>query len=132
MGPATTGAELERIVSAHYNDLSTINKQIKEQKQMYKDAIANDAEYKDKAEQIKAAKKELKAIEKKIVNENDGVKAIMMKLKELSSSKKDTQLALFDYLDMYKKETQNGMIEINGELKRIIEVKKFKLIKDKA
>lgn len=127
-----TGIETEAIIQTHYNDISTIAQQIRDKKQMYKDALANDAEYREKAEEIKKAKKELKAIEQKLIKENDGIQAVMMKLKELSEQKKDLQLALFTYIDMYKRETNNEMIPINGELFKMVEIKKFKLLKDKA
>lgn len=114
-------------VKSFYSDTEILKRKIKEQNQMLKDAYENDAEYQKINEEIKKLKRQQKGIKDKIEQE-PAVALIKSKVAGLKENLKDTQQGLFDHLETWIDQTGNRMIEINGDLKRI--VTKYSFTKD--
>ena len=112
--------QLETMINGYLMDLEKLQQQVKEQGQMLKDGLENDAEYAACLEKAKTVNKEKKPIQDKLMQE-PSLALLNSKVKDLKEEAKDVQQGLSDYLQQYFQ--QSGLRQItgtDGEIREIV------------
>ena len=112
--------QLETMINGYLMDLEKLQQQVKEQGQMLKDGLENDAEYAACLEKAKTVNKEKKTIQDKLMQE-PSLALLNSKVKDLKEEVKDVQQGLSDYLQQYFQ--QSGLRQItgtDGEIREIV------------
>lgn len=121
--------QLENIINGYLGDLEKFQQELKEQSQMFRDALENDAEYAAIVAKAREVSKEKKARQDKLIQE-PSLALVDSKIKDIKVDVKDTQQALSDYLQQYYE--QSGLRQItgiDGEIRDIVTT--VKLVKKK-
>lgn len=121
--------QLENIINGYLGDLEKFQQELKEQSQMFRDALENDAEYATIVAKAREVSKEKKARQDKLIQE-PSLALVDSKIKDIKADVKDTQQALSDYLQQYYE--QSGLRQItgtDGEIRDIVTT--VKLVKKK-
>ncbi|MDP4011713.1 MAG: hypothetical protein Q8P72_05830 [Candidatus Roizmanbacteria bacterium] len=111
---------LENLINSHLADLEIVQKSLKEQNVMLKDAFENDAEYSEVQEKSNEIQKLKKTVKDRII-EDPSVALLSDKVADLRAEVKETQIALSDYLSQYFQES--GLRQItgtDGEIREIV------------
>ncbi len=126
---ATQVLQLENMINGFMADIQKLQQQVKEQGQMYKDALENDADYSNVLAKGREVAKEKKRIQEKLTQE-PSLQVLDTKIKDLKSELKEAQDALSHYLVQYFE--QSGLRQITGADGEIHEiVTTVKLVKKK-
>lgn len=111
---------LENLINSHLADLEIVQKSLKEQNAMLKDAFENDAEYLEIQEKSNEIQKLKKTVKDRII-QDPSVALLDDKVADLRAEVKETQIALSDYLSQYFQES--GLRQItgtDGEIREIV------------
>ncbi len=113
--PADTQAvnflHLENIINGYLGDLERLQREMKEQSQMFRDTLENDAEYAAVVAKGREITREKKTIQDKLI-QDPALALVESKIRDLKSEVKETQQALSDYLQQYYE--QSGLRQITG------------------
>lgn len=121
--------QLENIINGYLGDLERLQQEYKEQNQMFRDALENDAEYAACVAKAREISKEKKTIQDKLIQE-PALALVESKVRDIKSEVKETQQALSDYLQQYYE--LSGLRQItgtDGEIRDIVTT--VKLVKKK-
>lgn len=121
--------QLENIINGYLGDLERLQQELKEQSQMFRDALENDAEYAAVVGKAREISKEKKTIQDKLI-QDPALALVDSKVKDIKGEVKETQQALSDYLQQYYE--QSGLRQItgtDGEIRDIVTT--VKLVKKK-
>lgn len=114
------------LIKRYMGDIEKTKAQLKEQKQMYKDAFEGDKEYHDENEKVKEINRKKKAIQDRLVK-TPAMEAVTSKVKNLTEELKDMQVALSGYIQEHIRQTGQTMIEGNdGEMYEMVPVYKLR------
>ncbi len=121
--------QLENIINGYLGDLERLQQEYKEQSQMFRDALENDAEYAACVTKARDISKEKKTISDKLI-QDPALALVESKVRDIKSEVKDAQQALSDYLQQYYE--LSGLRQItgtDGEIRDIVTI--VKLVKKK-
>lgn len=127
--PVSTLLHLEQMIHGYLSDVERLRKQLKSQKEMFKQSFEQDKDFNEVSEKQKEVKRAHNEVKQRIAR-TDGVSAVKTKIEELQSEMKDVQQALSDYLNRYSQLTQaTSFTGPDGEVLTI--VRTAKLVKKK-
>ena len=122
--------QIDYLVKQLSADVDKLGGQIKEQRQMVKDALVSDSRYQELSERINDFNKQRQSIQKELSN-NEAVQKAKEELQELNNQRKSLQHKLSDYLRQYVEKFNSKTLEdLEGNLKEI--VTQYKLVKQKS
>ncbi len=114
--------DLTTLINDYDKTMGELKAQLREQKQMVKDALEGDQEYHEISEKVKALNKEKNAIKQRILK-TPAVETVMAKVKDLQIELKDMEDKLSGYLQEYQRMAGTSVIEgTDGELRQIVPV----------
>lgn len=102
---------IESLINSHDSKLETLQKDLKEQKQMLKDLLDNNEDYAKANEEVTKLTK-LKTIAKQVVMKSVAAAPVIDKITEGQSQVKELRTALSDYLSQYV--TLSGTNQFEG------------------
>ncbi|CAN5181658.1 hypothetical protein BH09PAT2_BH09PAT2_09330 [soil metagenome] len=119
--------QLENIINGYLGDLERLQRDMKEQSQMFRDTLENDADYAACMNRARDISKEKKTIQDKLI-QDPSLALVESKIRDLKSEVKETQQALSDYLQQFYE--QSGLRQITGVDGEIRDIVTFvKLVK---
>ncbi|MDO8608991.1 MAG: hypothetical protein Q7R95_00425 [bacterium] len=119
--------DITTLINDYSKTLDEMKNQLREQRQMIKDAFENDQQYHELSEKSKNLNKEKNAIKQRILK-TPAAEAAVAKAKDIQTELKDMEDRLSGYLQEYQKITGTNLIEgTDGELRQIVPV--YKLVK---
>ena len=111
-------------------DLDKLSEQIREQRQMVKDAMASDSRYQELSAKIQDLNKQRQAVQKEL-SSSESLQKAREELEELNNQRKSMQSKLSEYLRQYIETFNSKTIEdLEGNLKQIIT--QYKLVRQKT
>ncbi len=119
--------QLENIINGYLGDIERLQRDLKEQGQMFRDTLENDAEYAACVTKAREISKEKKSIQDKLI-QDPSLALVESKIRDLKSEVKETQRALSDYLQQYYE--LSGLRQItgtDGEIRDMVTI--IKLVK---
>ncbi len=124
---AMTVLDLTTLINDYDKTMGELKEQLREQKQMVKDAFEGDQEYHELSEKAKELNRQKNAIKQRILK-TPAVEIVMTKVKDLQTELKDMDDKLSGYLQEYQRIAGTNVIEgTDGELRQIIPV--YRLVK---
>lgn len=102
---------LENLINGYMADVEKLGSEFKEQNQMLKDSLENDAEYSTVLEEARNVNKKKKEMKDKLMKD-PSIALLDEKVNELRSELKEAKQALSDYLHEYF--AQSGLRQITG------------------
>lgn len=124
---ASDALNLTQLINRYVSDIEKSKNQLKEQRQMVKDAFENDAGYAEMNKKVKDLTKERNVIKQKLLK-TPAAEAAVAKAQELAAEIKDMETALSGYLQEHLRTTGQRTIEgDDGELREIVPV--YRLVK---
>lgn len=122
-----TVLDFTTLINDYDKTMGELKAQLREQKQMVKDALEGDQEYHELSEKVKALNREKNAIKQRILK-TPAVETVMAKVKDLQAEIKDMEDKLSGYLQEYQRVAGTSVIEgTDGELRQIVPV--YRLVK---
>lgn len=116
---------ITNLIQNYLAQIESSQKELKEQKQMLADALANDPTYKEHEAKAKEAAK-VKAATKAQILKQPALAQVNAKTKELTATLKESRESLSNYLQEYQKATGLSSFEAaNGEVQQIVFVAKL-------
>jgi len=122
-----TVLDLTTLINDYDKTMNELKEQLREQKQMVKDAFEGDQEYHELSEKVKNLTKEKNAIKQRILK-TPAIETVMAKVKDMQTELKDMDDKLSGYLQEYQRIAGTNVIEgTDGELRQIVPV--YRLVK---
>ncbi len=122
-----TVLDLTTLINDYDKTMGELKAQLREQKQMIKDALEGDQEYHEFSEKAKELNRQKNAIKQRILK-TPAVETVMTKVKDLQLELKDMEDKLSGYLQEYQRIAGTSVIEgTDGELRQIVPV--YRLVK---
>lgn len=119
--------DLTTLINDYDKTMSELKEQLREQKQMIKDALEGDQEYHEISEKVKELNRQKTAIKQKILK-TPAVETVMAKVRDLQTELKDMEDRMSGYLQEYQRVAGTNVIEgTDGELRQIVPV--YRLVK---
>lgn len=119
--------DLTTLINDYDKTMRELKEQLREQKQMVKDALEGDQEYHEFSEKVKELNRQKTAIKQRILK-TPAVETVMAKVKDLQTELKDMDDKLSGYLQEYQRVAGTNVIEgTDGELRQIVPV--YRLVK---
>lgn len=119
--------DLTTLINDYSHTLDEIKGQLREQRQMVKDAFENDQQYHELSEKVKNLNKEKNTIKQRILK-TPAASAATAKIKELQTEVKDMEDKMSGYLQEFQRVSGTNVIEgTDGELRQIVPV--YRLVK---
>jgi predicted nucleic acid-binding Zn-ribbon protein len=116
---------VEEKIKQHLADIQRLQGQYKEQRNMFEDSFANDANYKELNDKAKEANR-LKNAAKQQILRSPAIQELSNKVKAMKEELADLQDSLSDYLREYQRTTgSNVFVGDNGEELEIVHVTKL-------
>lgn len=117
---ATTLITVTNLIQNYLGQINENSRLLKEHRQMIEDALNNDETYRKHTEEAKAAAK-IKQATKKQLMQQQNMRELSEKVKDLSADLKASKESLSSYLQQYKELTGSNQFENNqGEVLDII------------
>ncbi len=111
---------IENLIKTHISHIETVKTELVKQNEMMNDVLANDAGYKDAADQGKEVNKK-KAEAKQNVLKSPSNASLNQKIKDMRQELKELKGALSGYLQQYQKIADTDQIESeDGEVRQIV------------
>lgn len=119
--------DLTTLINDYDKTMGELKEQLREQKQMMKDAFEGDQEYHELSEKAKELTRKKNAIKQRILK-TPAVETVMAKVNEMQTELKDMDDKLSGYLQEFQRVAGTNVIEgTDGELRQIVPV--FRLVK---
>lgn len=119
--------DLTTLINDYDKTMGELKEQLREQKQMVKDALEGDHEYHEISEKVKELNRQKTAIKQKILK-TPAVETVMAKVRDMQTELKDMEDKLSGYLQEYQRVAGTNVIEgTDGELRQIVPV--YRLVK---
>lgn len=118
--PASNLLNIESLINSHDSRLSTLEGELKVQREMLKSLLDNDSEFQKLDEDVKKLNK-LRTLAKNKVQSLSNAKTIIEKMKDAQIQIKELKVALSDYLAQYVTLSGSNTLEgPDGVLRQII------------
>ncbi len=118
--PAQSLISLESMINRYVADIEKMKEQLKTQKDMFNDAVQNDAEYAQQEVKAKEINRVKNAAKQKITKQ-PAVASIIERMNNMKDEIKEMQEALSNYLQQFQKIAgTNQLVAENGEIREIV------------
>ncbi len=118
--PAQSLISLESMINRYVGDIEKMKEQLKTQKDMFNDAVQNDAEYAKEETKAKEINRAKNAAKQKITKQ-PAVASIVERMNTMKDEIKEMQEALSNYLQQFQKIAgTNQLVAENGEIREIV------------
>ncbi len=118
--PAQSLISLESMINRYVGDIEKMKEQLKTQKDMFNDAVQNDAEYAKEEAKAKEINRVKNAAKQKITKQ-PAVASIVERMNTMKDEIKEMQEALSNYLQQFQKIAgTNQLVAENGEIREIV------------
>lgn len=121
--PTNNNAEvllaLEDMIKHNIVSIDNLRGEQKKYREMLSDSFENDSTFKEHADKVKEVNK-VKLATKQQILKQPSVVTVSEKVKNISSEIKEKQLTLSDYLLEYQRMTGFSEIEVDGEVRKIV------------
>ncbi len=118
--PAQSLISLESMINRYVGDIEKMKEQLKTQKDMFNDAVQNDAEYAQEEAKAKEINRVKNAAKQKITKQ-PAVASIVERMNTMKDEIKEMQEALSNYLQQFQKIAgTNQLVAENGEIREIV------------
>ncbi len=122
---STVYLSLENLIKSNLNNIDTLQKQYREQKEMVDNVLENDQTYRQHLDQAKEANNTKSSTKQQIMKRPDVVR-IAEKMKALKEEIKETQATLSDLLQEYQRASGSNVIEReDGQILEIVSTSKL-------
>lgn len=119
--------DLTTLINDYDKTMGELKEQLREQKQMVKDAFEGDQEYHELLEKAKELNRQKNVIKQRILK-TPAVETVVAKVKDLQTELKDMDDKLSGYLQEFQRVAGTNVIEgADGELRQIVPV--YRLVK---
>lgn len=119
--------DLTTLINDYDKTMGELKEQLREQKQMMKDAFEGDQEYHELSEKAKELNRQKNVIKQRILK-TPAVQTVMVKVNDLQTELKDMDDKLSGYLQEFQRVAGTNVIEgTDGELRQIVPV--YRLVK---
>ncbi len=125
--PSSAFLELESLIKNYLNQIETLRKDLKKQKEMVEDSFTNDAVYQEQDEKAKEAGR-IRSSTKQQILKQPALTEVEERIDEIKTQIKEAEEILSDYLLQYQKSTGFNEIETDGGETLII-VSRARLVK---
>lgn len=126
---ATVLLSLEELIKTNISTTDKLKEELKKHRQMLQDSFENDPTYREHSEKVKEATKVRSATKQQILKQPSVIN-IANKVKSIAGEVKERESALSDYLQEYQRMAGVNQIEVDGEVREIVNTSKvIKVVK---